>query len=73
MAEQERIVGSQEHHHTHHAHGERIGGEVCGQKTFTEVEDRPVVKERVETIVEHRPVEKEVGVGRCCQIALWGV
>jgi hypothetical protein len=34
---------------------------VCGQKTFTEVEDRPVVRERVERIVEHRPVEKQVG------------
>jgi hypothetical protein len=38
----------------------RIGEEVCGQKTFTEVEDRPVVRERVERIVEHRPVEKQV-------------
>jgi len=25
----------------------------------SQVEDRPIVKERVETIVEHRPVEKE--------------
>lgn len=25
----------------------------------TQVEDRPVTKERVERIVEHRPVEKE--------------
>jgi hypothetical protein len=33
--------------------------EVCGQKTFTEVEDRPVVKERVERYVEHHPVEKQ--------------
>lgn len=35
------------------------GTEVCGQKTFTEVEDRPVVKERVERYVEHHPVEKQ--------------
>jgi hypothetical protein len=34
--------------------------EVCGQKTFTEVEDRPVVRERVERVMEHRPVEKQV-------------
>ena len=40
---------------------ERVSEEVCGQKTFTEVEDRPIVKERVERIVEHRPVEKQVG------------
>jgi hypothetical protein len=33
--------------------------EVCGQKTFTELEDRPVVKERVERYVEHHPVEKQ--------------
>ncbi|KAL4444890.1 hypothetical protein ABPG77_003940 [Micractinium sp. CCAP 211/92] len=32
---------------------------VCGQEFFTKVEDRPVVKERVEKIMEHRPVEKE--------------
>ncbi|PSC76003.1 cold-regulated 2 [Micractinium conductrix] len=32
---------------------------VCGQEYFTKVEDRPVVKERVELIQEHRPVEKE--------------
>jgi hypothetical protein len=55
VTEQERVVGTahQEHHHAHQ--------EVCGQKTFTEVEDRPVVRERVERIVEHRPVEKQVG------------
>jgi hypothetical protein len=35
---------------------------VCGTKTFTEVEDRPIVKERVERILEHQPVEKEVRV-----------
>jgi hypothetical protein len=34
--------------------------QVCGQKNFTEVEDRPVVRERVERIMEHRPVEKQV-------------
>jgi hypothetical protein len=33
---------------------------VCGTKTFTEVEDRPIVKERVERILEHNPVEKQV-------------
>jgi hypothetical protein len=43
---------------------EARGEQVCGQKTFTEVEDRPVVRERVERIVEHRPVEKQV---RCQQ------
>jgi hypothetical protein len=37
----------------------RQGAEVCGQKFFSEVEDRPVVKERVERYVEHHPVEKE--------------
>ncbi len=66
-----------EHHHGHlesagmvgHHHAgtervaERMAEQVCGQKTFTEVEDRPVVRERVERIVEHRPVEKQVG---CC-------
>jgi hypothetical protein len=50
VTEQERAVGT--HHHAQQ--------EVCGQKTFTEVEDRPVVRERVERIVEHRPVEKQV-------------
>jgi hypothetical protein len=60
VTEQERVVGTAHHEH-HHAHHERIGEEVCGQKTFTEVEDRPVVRERVERIVEHRPVEKQVG------------
>jgi hypothetical protein len=43
--------------------------EVCGQKTFTEVEDRPVVRERVERIVEHRPVEKQVCMFTDCPIA----
>jgi hypothetical protein len=43
------------HHSTH-----QVREEVCGQKTFTEVEDRPIVKERVERIMEHRPVEKQV-------------
>jgi hypothetical protein len=42
-------------HSTH-----QVREEVCGQKTFTEVEDRPIVKERVERIMEHRPVEKQV-------------
>eukprot|EP00878_Enallax_costatus_P006971 GHUV01007305.1.p1 GENE.GHUV01007305.1~~GHUV01007305.1.p1 ORF type:complete len:470 (+),score=120.41 GHUV01007305.1:85-1410(+) len=37
------------------------GGEtvVCGRKEFSEVEDRPYVKERVTRILEHNPVEKE--------------
>ncbi|GBF99064.1 hypothetical protein Rsub_11835 [Raphidocelis subcapitata] len=38
---------------------EMRGTEVCGQQTFTQVEDRPIVKERVERVVEHRPVEKQ--------------
>jgi hypothetical protein len=38
--------------------------EVCGTKTFTLIEDRPVIRERVERIVEHRPVEKQVRGGR---------
>lgn len=33
--------------------------EMCGAETFTKVQDRPVVKERVQQVVEHRPVEKE--------------
>ena len=37
----------------------RTGEEVCNQRTFVEVEDRPVMKERVERFVEHRPVEKQ--------------
>jgi len=32
---------------------------VCGQEYFTKTEDRPVVKEVIETIREHHPVEKE--------------
>lgn len=43
--------------------------EVCGQKAFTEVEGRPVVRERVERIMEHRPVEKQVRLmsdSHCC-------
>jgi hypothetical protein len=52
------IVAEVEHHH--HAHASANAGvEICGQKTFTEVEDRPVVKERVERYVEHHPVEKQ--------------
>jgi hypothetical protein len=46
-----------------HSHTERvIGEEICGQNTFTQIEDRPVIRERVERIVEHRPVEKQVGI-----------
>jgi hypothetical protein len=37
-----------------------IGEEVvCGRKEFTEVEDRPIVKERVTKVLEHHPVQKE--------------
>jgi hypothetical protein len=32
---------------------------VCGRKEFTEVEDRPIVKERVTKVLEHHPVQKE--------------
>jgi hypothetical protein len=32
---------------------------VCGQEYFTKVEDRPIIKERVIYVQEHRPVEKE--------------
>jgi hypothetical protein len=46
---------------------EARGEQVCGQKTFTEVEDRPVVRERVERIVEHRPVEKQVRHQHCIE------
>ena len=55
------IVAEVEHHHqSHAAHASSAAAvEVCGQKTFTEVEDRPVVKERVERYVEHHPVEKQ--------------
>lgn len=38
------VVTEQERLHTER----RTGEEVCGTKTFTEVEDRPIVKERVE-------------------------
>jgi hypothetical protein len=61
-AEQERVSTGVTKTHT--------GGEVCGQKTFTEVEDRPVVRERVERMVEHRPVEKQVGVVTVPMIAV---
>lgn len=53
VTEEERMA------HTHHHEHEHRHEEVCGQKTFTEVEDRPVVRERVERIVEQRPVEKQ--------------
>ena len=38
-------------------------GASCGAQYFTKTEDRPVVKERVEYVQEHRPVEKEFVVG----------
>lgn len=31
----------------------------CNPHCCPQVEDRPIVRERVETIVEHRPVQKE--------------
>ncbi|KAI7842360.1 hypothetical protein COHA_004000 [Chlorella ohadii] len=34
-------------------------GATCDAQYYTKVEDRPVVKERVEQVMEHRPVEKE--------------
>lgn len=38
------------------------------QEFFTKTEDRPMVKEVVELIKEHRPVEREfvVSAGECC-------
>jgi len=39
-----------------------VAGTTCNVREFTEVEDRPVVKERVERIVEHVPVEKKFEV-----------
>lgn len=36
------------------------GGPVCDTKTFTKVEDRPVVKEVKTYVKEHHPVEKQV-------------
>lgn len=32
---------------------------VCGRKEFREVEDRPIVRERVTKVLEHHPVEKQ--------------
>jgi hypothetical protein len=34
-------------------------GEPCDRQTFSQVEDRPVVHERKEYVLEHNPVEKE--------------
>lgn len=59
VTEQERVVTEGHRHTEHHREHHHMAEEVCGQKTFTEVEDRPVVRERVERIVEHRPVEKQ--------------
>ncbi|KAF6254011.1 hypothetical protein COO60DRAFT_1462911 [Scenedesmus sp. NREL 46B-D3] len=50
-----------------HAHGSQPvlragpGGDevVCGRKEFSQVEDRPIVKERVTRVLEHQPVQKE--------------
>lgn len=65
------VVTEQERKSTHQtAERHDASAEVCGQKTFTEVEDRPVVRERVERVVEHRPVEKQVGgVAASCLVA----
>ena len=38
-------------------------GTSCDTQYFTKTEDRPIVKERVEYVQEHRPVEKEFVVG----------
>eukprot|EP00878_Enallax_costatus_P013493 GHUV01014108.1.p1 GENE.GHUV01014108.1~~GHUV01014108.1.p1 ORF type:complete len:414 (+),score=80.20 GHUV01014108.1:566-1807(+) len=38
---------------------EDLSPEVCARKEFTQVEDRPVVRERVTKYLEHRPVEKQ--------------
>eukprot|EP00882_Tetradesmus_deserticola_P000080 GHRQ01000088.1.p1 GENE.GHRQ01000088.1~~GHRQ01000088.1.p1 ORF type:complete len:156 (+),score=50.58 GHRQ01000088.1:230-697(+) len=57
VAEVPVVVTEQERVHEHH-HEDRHE-EVCGTKTFTEVEDRPIIKERVERILEHQPVEKQ--------------
>jgi hypothetical protein len=35
-----------------------VEAEICNRREYVEVEDRPVLKERVERIVEHQPVEK---------------
>ena len=40
------------------AQGERKGM-VCGSKTYTTTEDRPVEKEVIERVIEHHPVEKK--------------
>jgi hypothetical protein len=37
---------------------EDLGADVCSRREFSQVEDRPIVKERVTKILEHRPVEK---------------
>ena len=34
------------------------GEQVCRREEFATVEDRPIVKERVERVLEHRPVER---------------
>jgi hypothetical protein len=41
------------------AHNVAGSNTVCDTRTFTEVEDRPIMRERVERIIEHRPVEKQ--------------
>jgi len=65
VTEQERV-----HERVHTGVSERVGEEVCGQKVFTEVEDRPIVKERVERILEHKPVEKQVCTVLCNPITV---
>ena len=42
------------------------GGPICDTKTFTKVEDRPVVKEVKTYVKEHHPVEKQVRMQIAC-------
>jgi len=62
MIEGERFETERLHHHHHHGVAAVAGSEVCNRREFAEVEDRPVIKERVERIVEHHPVEKRYAV-----------
>lgn len=47
VTEEQRVREHGLREHEHHRHT-GMTEEVCGTKTFTEVEDRPIVKERVE-------------------------
>ena len=42
------------------------GGPICDTKTFTKVEDRPVIKEVKTYVKEHHPVEKQVCMELAC-------